>query len=49
LGSTLQQQQQQQHRDCLCNFYTKLKQASGTEFRTLNFQLSATISFQDKL
>jgi hypothetical protein len=33
----------------LCNFYTKLKQATGTQFRTLNFQLSTKILFQNKL
>jgi len=33
----------------LPNFYTKLKQAAGIQFRTLNFQQSTKISFQNEL
>lgn len=33
----------------LPNFYTKLKQAAGIQFRTLNFQHSTKISFQNEL
>jgi len=49
VASSQQQQQQQNERlHPLPNFHTNLKQAAGVQFRTLNFQQSTKISFQNE-